>query len=247
MKKNFIKRNRSVNRRLAFTLIELLVVIAIIAILASILMPTLQQSRERAKTTQCVNNIRQIGIATFSYASNNDDFLPRVQDVKADRLRVKLARYVGTPEYEKSQKGLWFCPSHQPVSASTANDQYLSSYTNLRGGLKVFGKDWYMNGSFSKSQKLSRLDSKISLLISRQPIRQDWSKQILTNEPFPVSYLFYDTKQSNGYDPLSDVFVHSARTNIFTLSGSVTSWYMGSIKVEYDNGYSAYTTILRPR
>jgi prepilin-type N-terminal cleavage/methylation domain-containing protein len=66
----------SSKKRTAFTLIELLVVIAIIAILAAMLLPALAKAKRRAQQTQCLSNMKQIGIAWLSFANDHRDKWP---------------------------------------------------------------------------------------------------------------------------------------------------------------------------
>src|SRR5215212_3480254 len=66
-----VLREEFTMRRRGFTLIELLVVIAIIAVLIALLLPAVQAAREAARRAQCVNNLKQLGIAMHNYHDIN--------------------------------------------------------------------------------------------------------------------------------------------------------------------------------
>lgn len=90
--------------RTAFTLIELLVVISILSILASLLLPALARAKTKAQNTVCVNNLRQLGVATRLYAEDNNNQLPAAEILPTEpidplkplpRICDVLAPYLG--------------------------------------------------------------------------------------------------------------------------------------------------------
>ncbi len=113
-----------------FTLIELLVVIAIIAVLASMLLPALNQAREKSKAITCASNQKQLGTSFTSYSSDYNGFLPALNPaagwstfvkkgwwpntlVKGGYLPVPTWQTTGSysEDYGSAISGVFRCPS----------------------------------------------------------------------------------------------------------------------------------------
>ncbi|MDD7985326.1 type II secretion system protein [Lentisphaera marina] len=138
-----------------FTLIELLVVIAIIGILASLMLPNLKKSRFKARLVGCTENMRQNGLALYSYTNDNNDYWPQRTMARLDNLepsskgRSLLVDYISIKSF--------FCPLNQPKSWNPE-----SASGNLAGAYEMYYGQQLISGNGYRNTALLKVGDRIT-------------------------------------------------------------------------------------
>jgi prepilin-type N-terminal cleavage/methylation domain-containing protein len=145
--------DRRVGRR-AFTLVELLVVIAIIGILVALLLPAVQAAREAARRTQCLNNMKQLGVGIHNYLDTNKVFPPastRDIDAGSGNLadprfspHVRLLPFIEQQQlHDTIQDNFgWECNEHTPLRTAFIEQFICPSKENRETAYYYEDCDW---------------------------------------------------------------------------------------------------------
>lgn len=135
-------------RSTGFTLIELLVVIGIICILAAMIFPAIGRGTSQAKRTKCLQNLRQIQVATIAYAGENNGQFPTAERIygfphEFENFSNSLGKYL-----DVTRDKIMFCPGELMKTRNPLTPLYQTNYTTYQ----YFNFDNAFQGTFSSNK-----------------------------------------------------------------------------------------------
>ena len=179
-----------------FTLIELLVVIAIIAILAAMLLPALNQARERGKSTKCYSHLKTFGTAVLLYADQYKDVLPMPHNynvgedgsVPASDPDNKNSYWQGTfralklvqaPKIKSWDKvnGIWACPSETEEQICTSQG-YFNTWKGTHYGMNRYMSQQYLSTASKWENVIARKLSRVERPSITFSIADKWTSRL---------------------------------------------------------------------